>query len=178
MQIDFRKVCLAVAYLVYTDGFQALQLFNSICCDLSPISCSRSYRTLAWSRFVLLPSTVNQDLWLNSQDTLMFQAVHSLIYVYKLAWLPPSDNIFGMEARLVRSISSRYTKVTRHAILLQVYSSFYILILFLTLLLAVRIRLPIRLKRILLIQVYTRSGTLHWFVVVACLWHFSDIPQF
>lgn len=31
MEIDFRKVCLAVAYLVYTDGFQALQLFNSTC---------------------------------------------------------------------------------------------------------------------------------------------------
>ena len=158
MQIDFRKVCLAVAYLVYTDGFQALQLFNSTCCDLSPISCSRSYRTLAWSRFVLLPSTVNQDLWLNSQDTLMFQAVHSLIYVYKLAWLPPSDNIFGMEARLVRSISSRYTKVTRHAILLQVCSSFYIFILFLTLLLAVRISL-------LFINCSPMVGQYFWYVI-------------
>ena len=32
--------------------------------------------------------------------------------------------------------------------------------------------LSISLKRILLIQVYTRSGTLHWSVVVACLINF------
>jgi len=53
------------------------------------------------------------------------------------------------------------------------YSLFYILILFLlySLPLGSAYCLSISLKRTLLIQVYTRSGTLHWFVVVALPYH-------
>ena len=109
MQIDFRKVCLAIAYLMKRwsrfSSFTALQFH--VCRDLTRISCSRSYRTLGWSRFVIFRSNVNKDLAVKFSRH--FDVPSDLVADSKIRLT--SDNCtFGTEARLFRSISSRYNK--------------------------------------------------------------------
>ena len=109
MQIDFRKVCLAIAYLMKRwsrfSSFTALQFH--VCRDLTRISCSRSYRTLGWSRFVILPSNVNKDLAVKFSRH--FDVPSDLVADSKTRLT--SDNCtFGIEARL-----SVLSQVTGHA---------------------------------------------------------------